>query len=239
MLKIIQHLNKYDDLRGNKSAETNNTFAGMIRLALEKNIIIIPIDRQDIYYSPISGPVKGEERVKKFNKHASEVITEYLKNNEGCRSVALVGSTHAARSYSNNEKQNGAAYPLITSMGELLDIPTILVSDRVSDEGSECKEGDGGGFVAPEGAYIQSSALINGNGVFHAAQDTYSKPSALINGNGVFHAAQDTYSKPSADLNRDLDFRTSSSIVSKGFVPTSTVSSVNVVTRGDNVDNSR
>ncbi|MFT4718145.1 MAG: hypothetical protein ACI9IL_000474, partial [Rickettsiales bacterium] len=83
----------------------------------------------------------------------------------------------------------------------------------------ECKEGDGGGFVAPEGAYIQSSALINGN--------------------GVFHAAQDTYSKPSADLNRDLDFRTSSSIVSKGFVPTSTVSSVNVVTRGDNVDNSR
>ncbi|MFT4718094.1 MAG: hypothetical protein ACI9IL_000421, partial [Rickettsiales bacterium] len=59
MLKIIQHLNKYDNLRSNKNAETNNTFAGMIRLALENNIIIIPIDRQDIYDSRISGPVRG------------------------------------------------------------------------------------------------------------------------------------------------------------------------------------
>ncbi|MDA7705357.1 hypothetical protein N8772_02645 [Rickettsiales bacterium] len=161
MLKMIQHLKNLDtghidgiEYEGKAKSNPGSTFSSIIKTALDKNIKIIPVDAHEIYDKNT-----GEDRVKKFNAHASAIVSEYLKNNKSCRSRFFTGASHAARTY--GEIGRGNPYPNIVSLGEILEMPTLMIIDKETENLPK-------GFKTLAGIAINCSAMIDWKGVFHS-----------------------------------------------------------------------
>jgi hypothetical protein len=161
MLRMIKHLKNLDThyidgVGRGRRAEKNpeSTFSSIIKTALDNDIKIIPVDKNEIYYK-----FTGEDRVEKFNAHASDIVLKYLENNASCKSRFLTGAAHAARTY--GEIDQGNPYPNIVSLGERLKMPTLMVADKETRNMPK-------GFQTLAGIAIDCSAIIDVNGVFHS-----------------------------------------------------------------------